>query len=246
VLADLRPLVPFDESAMIYSGSGVDRILTIWFVDPEIDSAATGQALLDNLAIAITDGVRLAMQMHSFGYPCLAQVFGAVHVIAVDSNYNGWFSGAVPVERLPRAADPTIDQIQSVDFLPDYLRQEPAPRPSGGTSPAGACTWPEARRRLHQHFASERQNVGFYLIIDEVGANVWAHWDGPGEPALFLVSLLNVVMELPCLDPPADWLWAMAVDETGQGTMVGRLPGEAIRAEDYPAAVIEQFEILGP
>lgn len=107
---------------MIYSGSGADRILTSWFVDPEIDSAATGQALLDNLAIAITDGVRLAMQMHSFGYPCLAQVFGAVYVIAIDSNRNGWFSGAVPVERLPRASDPTIDQIQSVDFLPDYIR----------------------------------------------------------------------------------------------------------------------------
>ena len=88
--------------------------------------------------------------------------------------------------------------------------------------------------------------MGSYLIIDEVGVNVWAHWDGPGESALFLVSLTNVVMELPYLDPPADWLWALAVDETGQGTMVGRLPGEAIRAEDYPAAVIEQFEILGP
>lgn len=111
--------------------------------------------------------------------------------------------------------------------------------------PDGSCTWPETRERPHQHFAPTRQNVSFYLVVDEGGVNAWAQWDGPTDMMFLAPSLLNVVMELDCLYPMPDWLIVTVVDEIGEANLIGVVQGEALRSDDY-AEAINQFYVLYP
>ena len=97
------------------------------------------------------------------------------------------------------------------------------------------------------HFAPSRPNVDFYLVIDEVGVNVWAQWDAPLTPLDGeMASPLNIAMEVGCLQPALDWLWLFVVADDGTITFLGRIPGDAVRSEDYTTQVITQMEVLFP
>ena len=54
--------------------------------------------------------------------------------------------------------------------------------------------------------------VGFYLVIDQLGVNLWAQWDGPTGPEMVTVNLLNIALEIECLFPSPNNLLYMVVD----------------------------------
>lgn len=180
---------------------------------------------------------------------CVGVLFEYIKPIVVDSDYNGWFAGAVKVSDLPSGSQTSADDLLPAQesLVVAYQRQVPPSPISGQPGSEGTCDWPEANERIRWHFSSELQNVSFYFVIDETGVNVWANWVGYGDPLeLEFASLLNIAMELQCLHPPLDWLWVIVVHDNGAPKLIGRVPGEAVYVDDFMEKVINQFQVVYP
>jgi hypothetical protein len=246
VLANLKALIPYEEFAVHHNIIGGLHTLAVWFVDPHLDPLASGGEIGENLDLAFVDAVQLSHQLN-LEETCIGVLFDVINPIVVDGACNGWFSGIIVPSSLPREANLSehdMDQM-AAEYTIGYLREVPTSSMDRPPAPTGSCTWQETRGKIWQHFAPSRQNVTFYFVIDEVGANVWAQWDGPADMVIVSASLLNVVMELDCLYPAPDQLIVVVVDDKGEATLIGVLGGETIRGGDF-AEVINQFQVLYP
>jgi hypothetical protein len=246
VLANLKALIPYEEFAVHHNIIGGLHTLAVWFVDPQLDPLAGGEVIGGNLDLAFVDAIQLS-HLLNLEDPCIEVLFDVINPIVVDGAYNGWFSGMIEPSSLPREANLSerdIDQMEAA-YTVGYLREVPTSSMDRPPAPTGSCTWQETKGKIWQHFAPSRQNVTFYFVIDEVGVNVWAQWDGPADMVIMSASLLNVVMELDCLYPTPDQLIVIVVDGMGEATLIGVLGGEAIQSGDY-AEVLNQFQVVYP
>jgi hypothetical protein len=227
ILAQIRSSITYEEFVVTYNIlqiQGRMASLVIWFVDPEIDPSARGSEIEQNSKLAREHAAIISNQINAENY-CVASLFNVINPIVVDRNYNGWFSGEIQPSKLIDENEPSPEQILKIEneFKIGYLRNNP----TGvfAEAPTGSCAWKEANANLHNHFASTRENVGFYFVLDDEGANVWAQWDGPTDLILMSASLLNVTMELECLYPRPDRVIVIIVDENGIVGLIGVIPG---------------------
>ncbi|TET86226.1 MAG: hypothetical protein E3J37_00165 [Anaerolineales bacterium] len=240
VLVELQAVMPYDEFTLLHHIFQSNHLLVVWFVDPELDMRAKGVEIDESLNLAAEHAIRLSHQL-KIKSECVEVLFDAANVIVVDRDYNGWFSGVIPFSELPDSPDLVLDDLQEVGIKIVYLRQVETSPVSRQPAPSEACTWPEARERAHWHFAPERQNVGFFFVIDEVGVNVWAHWDSWWTPDKGEFSaMLNVMMELQCLHPAPDLVWLTVVDpDTSDVLFMGVVPGEPVQSGDFAEQINE-------
>ncbi len=246
VLAVLKPLVPYAQASVSHHFlSGVHN-LTVWFVDPDLDPLATGDQIAENADEALWHAAQLSQRLFAAD-ECVPILFEGITTIVVDRDYNQWFLGQVPTNRLSGSPDPTDEEIQQARqaFTQGYLRSEPTGSAGRTPAPAGSCTWVQAGARLQSHFDPARQNVAFYLVIDDKGVGVWTQWDGLPDVDAFLADLLTVRGELPCLYPPLDTLWVIYVDGLGVAEWVFAADGEAVR-DPADQAFVDRLEIIYP
>ncbi|NIS81757.1 MAG: hypothetical protein GTO14_16465 [Anaerolineales bacterium] len=223
-----------------------NRVLNLWFVDPELDPGASAEEMVDNVDLAFLHGVEAVYTLRRLD-ACVEALFDKISTIVVDRDYNGWFSAEFTVADLPPATDLSFEEAiehATAGMSLGYLREVLPPAISSQPPPEGSLDWQETRRKIFQHFSSQRPNVDFYLVIDEGGVNLWAQWDSIADMIeTEFASILNVSMEASLLHPPVDSLWVVVVDEEGEINFIGRVPGEAVRSEDLSEA-INQFELL--
>jgi hypothetical protein len=246
VLANLKALVPYEEFAVHHNIIRDLHTLAIWFVDPHLDPLASEEAIGENFDLAFVDAIQLSHQLN-LEDTCIEVLFDVINPIVVDGAYNGWFSGMIEPSSLPRQAslnESDIDQVAD-EYIVGYRREGPTSSIDRPPAPTGSCTWQETKEMIWQHFAPSRQNVAFYFVIDDVGVNVWAQWDGPADIVIMSASLLNVVMELHCLYPYPVRLIVLVVDDMGEATLIGLLEGEVVRGGDF-AEAINQFQVVYP
>jgi hypothetical protein len=196
-----------------------DPTLVVWIVEPALNPQATGDAIQENLEVAMRSGATASYQVRNAD-SCVDLTFATINPVVVDSQYNGWFSGTISISDVP-TVEMSMDELYlSLDgsFEIGYSRIDAAiPQPST------TCTWPEAKAGIERHFAPDRENVAFYYVIDDFGPNVWAQWDGPVESAYLTPTILNVLMELQCFNPQANVIF-IVVDDEGYADLVGLIP----------------------
>lgn len=220
-LDEVRASLPVDEFAVHYNISQGLWTLVIWSVNTEILVPVSEAAISEMLDQAWMHSGRMAMEAVNAS-PCVSQLFDAIDTIVVDSAYNGWLSGQYQVANIPYGA--SFDENESIalqvldSLYPTYVRQALPLE-----VPQGSCDWPQALQNIWSHFSPERKNIAFYYTIDEYGGNVWAQWDGPPDDAMFLASILNVMLGLECFNPEANII-AMVVDETGNMIKIAVVP----------------------
>ena len=239
-IANLKPKVAYQQSTVIHNKLKGGSFLVVWFVDPAINATPQESEISENDARAIRDGLLLSQQLNAAD-GCVGRLFDAINAIVVDKNYNGWFSGRMKTSDLPTTVQTDDDQLDElaksyqISYLRDKLTAEP------GTAPTTACTWTDTKQRIQYHFAPERQNVGFYYVLDDAGVNVWAQWDSPLDFLLLNLpaSLLNIAMELDCLSPTPDRIIFDIVDDTGEMQIIGLWKWSDAKNQD-----VGQIEIL--
>jgi hypothetical protein len=237
VLKKLKAEVAYEQFVLTYNIVKGDSYLAIWFVDPTLDPSAGLDAVHSYSDLAFRQAAVTAAWLN-VAEPCVGGLFTEINPIVVDRNYNGWFSGDIATSTLPTTAQLSDQQVQQIrdGFKVMFLRDKPAA--SDKPAPAGSCGWPEAARNLQRHFASTRENVGFFFVQDDIGVNVWAQWDGSTDPVLLSASMANVTMELHCLFPPPNNIFVQVVDDAGNLNLLGLDSGFKTAAE--------QFKILYP
>ena len=233
VLKNLKSTINYDEYTILYNKKDGISTLMIWLIDPEIDPKATGEKITANVNLAIRYAVKVSYHLISID-SCVSYLFNFINTIIVDQNYNGWFSGLISPKSLPKTEPTDIQQLDEIgkQFTINYSREKPtAPKKS---APAGSCTWREAKEKIHWHFAPDRENIGFYFVLDDTSASVWGEWDVPAGLLLIaaLPSLLNIIQEIQCLHPTPDRLVFILTDEKGTVLMIGILPQSGIENMD--------------
>lgn len=246
IVEALAPLVPYEEFSLSQNSLEGVRNLNIWFVDPELDPRASGEAIGENVKVARLDAARLAHLLNQ-GSGCLSTAFEGITALVVDREYNSWFTGYIVPASLPQGEDPSDSDLETAagTFTVGYLRSSEttsSSRPSAGPE---ACLWPEARERLLGHFDAGRSNLAFYISIDDGGVNVWGQWDGPPEFDLLQADLLALRAELGCLYPAVDSFWTIYVDGAGTTQLVLAVAGDVLR-ESPDEDFINQLEIIYP
>ena len=237
VLKRLKSAMPYEQSVITYNIVKGDTYLAIWFVDPDIDPAAGADTVGANSDLAIRQAAATAAWLNAAD-ACVGQLFTVINPIVVDRNYNGWFSGDVALSVLPATTQPTDQQVEQIrnSFSVSFLRNRPAAPPQ--PAPDGSCAWPKAAQNLQHHFASARENTGFFFVRDDLGVNVWAQWDGPTDPASMTASLGYVTLELQCLFPVPTNIFVQVVDDAGNLNLLGQV-------SDFKAST-EQYKVLYP
>jgi hypothetical protein len=252
VVATVRRLMPYDEFEVGYSNYvdlGIKPTIDIWYVDPKLDPAAAGDQIGENAALALRNAATLGQQLaRSEAGSCIAELFTkGINTVVVDRAYNGWLAGLIApavvaaVDDLAAADDETIASF----FESQYMRANPT-EPLADP-PADACSWPEVRNRIAGRFPADQPNTLAYPVRDEDGATLYATWlvpEGFGYVTTLKTSLAaigDILAEQGCLHPPADTLITAGVDATGNLKFLGRMQGDALRAQD-----ITQLEILYP
>jgi hypothetical protein len=242
-LKNLKSKVAYKESALLYNKVQDLSFLAVWFVDPEINPSAKESELTENTEMAIRHALIVSQELNAAD-PCVSKLFTVINAIVVDKNYNGWLSGQINTTDLPATVQTDEKQLNELAKLYEigevgYLRSKVTAKI--GSAPAGSCTWPDARKNIHNHFASERENVAFYFVLDDAGINVWAQWDS--QPDFVQInlpaSLLNIAMEVDCLHPQPDRIMFNVVDETGEIQMIGLWNWSDAKKQD-----ISQIQIL--
>lgn len=239
-LKKLKSQIVFDESVLLqYKLFGISYLVA-WFVDPEINQAATEGQLAENNELAMHHALILGQELNASD-ACVSRLFEKISIIVVDKNYNGWFSGEIGPTNLPstiQLEEEQLDELSSM-FEVGYLRNS-APEIMG-SAPSGRCDWITAKENIHNHFSSKRENVGFYLVNDETGVNVWTQWDSP--PGMLMLNLptsaLNIALELDCLFPEPERIVFVIVDETGDVQIIGAWDWESAKNQD-----LNQIKIL--
>ena len=243
IVARARDAVPYAEFSVLTNRVLDFSFLNIWFVDTSLDPLASGSAIDDNVSVAEDHAIQLAHQLLAGDY-CIADEFDVMNPIVVDRDYNGWLSVNFEAQTLAQheVLDGIIMESIKREMAVGYARQVTTDPRGRQAAPGGSCSWSQALDGLWTHFSRERMNVGFYMVIDETGINVYAQWDGPTD-ALMYASLANVGMELVCLHPAIESLNVTIVDEGGNIKLIGRVAGHIVRANDT-GALIGGFEIL--
>lgn len=227
VLSQLKEVISIEEFVITFNildmPSGYSS-LVIWFVDSEINPKAQGLEIELNGEIAMQHAAMISTQLNNSN-KCVASLFDVINPIVVDSKYNGWFSGEIMPNRLPNTNQVSNEQLATIidAYKIVFLRDKPTTVFT--SEKTGTCSWPEVHNKLHLHFSSTRENVGFYFVLDDVGTNVWAQWDGSTDPLQLTVNLQNIVMELECLYPPPDRVIIIVVNEDGIVELLGIVPG---------------------
>ena len=230
LLKDIKVNFQYDEFEVFYNIIQGTSTLTIWYVDQDINPDASGDEIEQNVQYALRNAALVSQQLARQN-PCIEELFTVINPIVVDENYNGWFSGQVDPANLPASENPSESELESIAnaFKIGYMRTSSTEPEKPG--PSGSCTWIETREKIQLHFSTDRENVSFYFVIDDLGANVWAQWDGPTD-ILALASILNIAMELDCLHPSPTQLLFVIVDENGKVGLIGMLPSEGIKSMD--------------
>ncbi|MBN1310592.1 MAG: hypothetical protein JXB30_04165 [Anaerolineae bacterium] len=220
--------------------------LSIWLVDPELDPQATQGNLADNNRRAMQTGL-LVFQEVIRQVPCAREVFVNANPMIVDRLYQGWYRDVIPIRAFPETADMTSDELLDamMGSARGFYRSVP-PRIEPQPAAVDACTWPEARAAIAQHFGPERRNAAAYLIIDAPadrasrgeGVLVEVQWDvhtiEEMEEAVILENLNPVAEALSCLWPPVDEVEVFIVDVHGWFAVFGMVPGALIRERELP------------
>jgi len=211
-LKQLKTHVPYEQFTLLYLIFQQEEYLSIWYVDPEIDLLATDETLEEELDGVLTRAAELAVLLRNAD-PCVDELVSKINPVVVDTNFLGWFSGWIDPRVIPTGAALTQEDVDSARSYFEIGFRLDTPPLEFPPLPEGACEWAEVDQALHTHFDPQRENVGFYLVIDQLGVNLWAQWDGSTEPAMVTVNLLNIALEIECLFPPPDNLLYMVVDE---------------------------------
>lgn len=210
------PYEQFVFTQYILKGS---RTLNVWFVNPNIDPQEADFAA--NLSYATISSLEAVFYLLAAD-PCVAELFDTINPIVVDANYNTWFAGVLDPAALSgelaagdnNALLSAFEQVYAISAPPE----PPAPRPEF------ACDWSTAQDNIWQHFSTARQQVGFYFIIDQDGATVWAQWDGPTDLGAVAANLFNITTELGCLHPRPDNLLIIIVDQDANANLIAVIP----------------------
>jgi len=221
-IRNLKSKIPYSESVVLYNKMYRTSLLVLWFVDPEINPTSQESEVTKNAKLAIRDAILQSQRLNAED-GCVSRLFDEIYVIIVDKNYNGWFSGQIRIADLPAtvpADEKQLDEIAKA-YRTTYLREEVAANLD--PLPGNSCTWVDAKQNIQNHFSSERENVDFYLIVDESGVQVWTQWDSELDllQSNLPTSLLNITAEIDCLFPQPYIIFFQVVDKTGQTLIIG-------------------------
>jgi hypothetical protein len=219
VLDQVRAGSSYEEFAAHHNVVEDVSTLVVWFVDPAL-SAATGDVDVPrNQEIAIRHALESIHRVSTVD-DCIADDIDLINAVVVDSSFHGWISVQLSPEDIRTEAQVDQEVIEKYlnNLQASYLRSE-----QSDLVREGNCTWSQAESEVRGHFSRDRKNVAFYHVIDELGINVWAQWDGPGEFSLMLPSVMNVLMEISCLDPRTNLIF-MVVDDDGYAQTFGIVP----------------------
>jgi len=214
VLANLKSVVEFSYSEYEIDFNVVYGIssLAVWFVDPTIDHEATTDSVFDNFVIAGNSGMALSIQLVESD-DCVSELFTHVNPIVVDQNYNGWFSGNIPISAINEYIAGNVAEGSLIDSLEEgaFFRRIP-PQPST-PAPDGSCTLVEARDKILNHFDPDFYNVSLQLIVQEYGeTKFYTQWEGKGNE-INVAEMFNVALEIDCLYPEIDLMVITFVDD---------------------------------
>jgi hypothetical protein len=248
VVQSLRRDFPTDEASISHHRVLDVTALEVWFVDPELDPGAIGDAIQTQAQLA-TDQAIMATSWILRSQSCASELFERINVTVVDRDYQLRFSGTAGFRELAAAHEPSGEHLERMveTFTIEALSSDTATRTSASTPPE-ACTWSEARSWWISQFDIDLSTVAFYVLVDGQGTDVWAQWQGPNPRLVsgpFLSGLIDVGSQLGCLYPPLDTMWVVYVDWEGTAQTVGRLMGSALDPAD-PRSIIEGFETLYP
>jgi hypothetical protein len=215
--------IPYAENSLLHN----DQYgLTLWAVDPTLDSSATA-------AQAAEAAARLTFLVVNDN-SCMRTSFPVVTATIVDSHYHAWFIGSVETASVPVGRDLTDEELAKLTqaFPSSPLLNPPVAYTEPAAPSEGACTWEEARHKLLSYYSPAGPNIDFTFVIDQDGANVWAQWEGP-DPQLsregFLSGMQALQTELRCLYPPVDILWMIYTDTDGMVSLIQSIDGDSLR-----------------
>lgn len=213
---DVEDVVIFYQS---YQGI---KTLGVWIVDPGIITGTSqNEDFVNNQNLAIDHALIAAYELKD---ACArANNFDLINPIVVDTEYNGWVSGALPPGDIPDYIYDGIlpDMFEFTQFV--FIRQETPP--AFGSPPDDSCTWDATLDKIQRHFRAN-DNVVFYYIRDPNGNNLWAQWYVRSqEEAYFdaLPSILNIARELDCLYPTPDMIFTMVMTGDDKVVLLGAL-----------------------
>ena len=211
-LKQLKTKIPYDQFTLHYLIFPQDKFLTIWYVDPEIDVLASEDTFGEEMNGVLTRATEIAILLRNAD-PCVDELVSIINPVVVDTNFLGWFSGWINPRVIPTGPTITPEDIGSAMSYFEIDYQLDTPPPDFPPIPEGACEWAEVNQALYTHFNQGRENVGFYLVINPGGVNLWAQWDGSSDSEIVAANLLNIDTELGCLFPAPNNLLYIVVDE---------------------------------
>jgi hypothetical protein len=227
--------------------------LSVWLVDPALDSAATADRVSDNNRIAYEQGLSVSYQIID-QVPCVAEVFRNINPMIVDDRYQTWYLDIIPIRVFATLDNPTADELSAaVESRGDSIafhRRKP-PLLVATVAPSGSCTWPEARAAIGRQFTAEERNTAAYLMIgnppttqtpwSDYATNnvvVEAQWDiqdtAEADDVAVLARLDGIAEALACLSSPVDLLEVFVVDPAGHLVVYAQVPGALIKGRVTP------------
>jgi hypothetical protein len=219
ILEIVRAQTPYEQFAAHHNLIEGVSTLVVWFVDPELQTASIDVLIEANQQVALKHAVQSAHRIRKVN-DCLVEDIDFINTIIVDASYYGWLSAQISPDEIDSGVE--LDQASISRYIDQlqvgYLRSEPSTLIRHGD-----CSWREAEIGIWKHFSKDRKNLAFYHVIDEFGVNVWAQWDGPGTYPMMLPSVLNIIMEIECLDPRTNLIF-MVVDQDGITQVFGLVP----------------------
>lgn len=221
-IKNLKSKVSYQQYTILHNKLQGKSFLAVWFVEPEINPNSKESEISENATIAIHKALILSQELNKIDI-CVSELFDMINAVVVDQNYNGWFSGQIKTKDLPAEIQTDKKQLDEISKMYEIGYERSKIPSKTNVKPSSGCTWVEAKNNIHKHFASERENVAFYFVLDDVGVNVWAQWDSKVD---FLqlnlpASLLNIATEIECLSPKPDRIIFSIVDEKGDVQIIG-------------------------
>lgn len=111
---DLRKWIPYAEakvSAYMLEGS---TDLTIWFVEPDLDSNSITSEVVRNAELANRRIADLAQRLNAQN-PCIALLYGGINLIVVDTDYNAWsIVGVTPLELSDAGGELDPEELEGI------------------------------------------------------------------------------------------------------------------------------------
>jgi hypothetical protein len=211
----MKKLVPYSEYQVYYNYYEGDSYLEIWFVDPELNAYAKYEELDESVMLARDHAMILAQKLN-FAEACLDDLFNKIIFTVVDSNYNTWFYAEIHTSLLPDEIQTEREQLDllNTNFEVTYRRWD-APEEID-PPPAGSCNWSTAYGNIIANFPPEEENNAVYYYSTESSRVIVAQWEGTyAEMAAdsYLITLEEIVYELPCLYPEPEEIYYYMVDD---------------------------------